>query len=72
MDRHEAVSREQRALENLEAWAARGDAWVRATAAQKTRELVPGHAELRTPFPLSVRLETLKQIRELYGLEVAS
>ena len=30
---------EQRILENLDAWARRGDAYVRAIAAQKAREL---------------------------------
>ena len=46
--------REQRALALLGAWADRGLAmsneWVVTTAAAKTRELVPGHAELDAPI----------------------
>ena len=46
--------REQRALALLGAWADRGLAmsneWVVTTAAAKTRELVPGHAELDEPI----------------------
>lgn len=48
--------REQRALENLEAWAARGDAWVRGVAALKTRQLTERPLR-RGPPPLEQRNE---------------
>lgn len=40
----ERVNAEQRALENLDAWARRGDAWVRQTAAALTRKLLDQRA----------------------------